>query len=113
MKGAEFRKKRRKESGKKKGSRKKEEKRSARKVRGRTRWWSKIRKRFVGVFTVKRKELEEEKKCGSKVRYSKARQGLGRRGRWLFLLFLLGQGIMAASAAAEGSQRRTAVVFRM
>ena len=38
----------------------------------------------------------------SKVRYTKARQGLGRWGRWLLLLFVLGQSMLGVSAAAEG-----------
>ena len=64
----------------------------------RTRWWSKIRKSFVSAFTRKRKEEEEEKKCRSKARYPKERQGLGRWGRWLLLLLLLGQSMLGVSA---------------
>ena len=40
-----------------------------------------------------------------------ARRGLGRG--WLLLLLLLGQGMLGVNAAAGGSQKETAVVFRM
>ena len=70
----ELRQRRRKESGRREGRRKE---RSFKKSK-RTRWWS-----VFNAVTWKRKEEEEEKKYGSKARYPKARQGLGRWRRWL------------------------------
>ena len=84
----------------KKEEKKKEEKEKC-KNSTRTRWWSRIGKSFVGASTRKRKEEGEEKKCRSKVRYSKARQGLGRR---LLPFCLLEQSMFCVNAAAEGSQ---------
>ena len=55
----------------------------------------------------------KKKRCRSEARHSKARKCLGRWGRWLHLLLLLGQGMLGVSAAAEGPQRETAVLFRM
>ena len=90
-KGGEFRKRRRKEGGRKKKKKKRKCKKSAR-----SRWWTKIGKSVVCAFTRKGKEEEEEKKCRGEVRYTKA-----------------GQSMSGVSAAAEGSQRGAAVVFRM
>ena len=110
-KDGEFRERRRKGSGRNEGRR--ERRKTKCKNSAWTRWWSKIGKSFVCAFTRKRKEEEEEQKCIGRVRYSKATQGLGRLGRWLLLLILLGRSMSGVNAAAVGSQREAAVVLRM
>ena len=63
----------RKKQGKWKKRRKKKTKC---KKRTRTRWWSKIRKRFASAFTrkMKTKEEKDEKRCRSNARHPKARK---------------------------------------
>ena len=69
--------------------------------------------RVLSVFSRGRgRRKEEEKTCSGEVRYTKARQGLGRWRTWLLFLFLLGHSMLGVSAAAEGSQRGAAVVLR-
>ena len=65
------------------------------------------------MFTMRRKEDENEKKCRKRDGRPKARQTLWKSGRWLFLLFLLVRNWPCVSAAAEGPQRRTEVMARM
>ena len=43
----------------------------------------------------------------------KARQVLGKFGKWLFLILIVGQNCPSVSSAAEGQQRRTEAVMRM
>ena len=43
----------------------------------------------------------------------KQKRCLGKFGKWLFLLLILGQHWLSVSAAAEGSQRRTEAVISM
>ena len=54
-----------------------------------------------------------EKKCSKSDRCPKARHALGKSGRWLFLLLLLGQSWLCIDAAAEELQRRTGMLKSM
>ena len=61
-----------------------------------------------------REEEGDVKKKGRKSgRCPKARHALGKSGRWLFLLLLLGQNLLCIDAAAEDLQRRTGMLKRM
>ena len=55
----------------------------------------------------KEKEMQEER------RTSQSETNLGKFGRWLFLLLLLGHNLLCVSAAAEGPHRRKEVMVRM
>ena len=59
-----------------------------------------------------RKE-DVEKKCRKSDRCPKARHALGKSGRWLFLLLLLGQNWLCFCAVAEDLQRRTGMLKSM
>ena len=74
---------------KRRKKRRKKEKEKCKKS-ARTRWWSGIGKSFVSAFTRKRMEEEEEKKCRSKVRYTKGETRLGTMGKMVSSLFAAG-----------------------
>ena len=57
-----------------------------------------------------RKEEDVEKKGRKSDRCPKARHALGKSGRWLFLLLLLGQTWLCMKTAAEDLQRRTGML---
>ena len=59
------------------------------------------------------KEDEKEKESRKRDGRPKARQTLGKSGRWLFLLLLLAQNWLSVRAAAEGPPRRTEVMEKM
>ena len=85
---------------------KEEEKGKEEKVKYRRRsWWKTCKERIKGFMEAKRKEEEVEKKGRKSNRRPRARQVLGRSGRWLFLLVLLGQNWLCVNAAAEGLQK--------
>ena len=62
---------------------------------------------------MRRKEDEKEKERRKREGRPKARQTLGKFGRWLFLLLLQGQNWLCVSAAAEGPQKRREAMVRM
>ena len=59
----------------------------------------------LSLMGVKEGKWEEESKLGNK-RRPKAMQTLGKFGKWLFLLLIVGQNWLSVSAAAEGPQRK-------
>ena len=80
---------------------------------GRISWWKKCKGRIVFFFTERMKGEKKGKGCQKKNIRPRARQVLGKSGRWLFLLLLLGQNWLYDNAAAEGLQRRTEMMERM
>ena len=64
-------------------------------------------------FMAERREEDVEKKCRKSDRCPKARHALGKSGRWLFLLLLLGQNWLCICAVAEDLQRRTGMLKSM
>ena len=72
-----------------------------------------VQGKMVSLLSVGRKEEEKENEGRKKDRRPRARQVLGKSGRWLFLLLLLGQKWLCVNAAGEGLQRRTEMMERM
>ena len=72
----------------------------------------KFLERIASFFLAKRKEEEEEKKGRKSDKQPRTRQVLGKFGRLLFLLVLLGQNWLCVNAAAEGLQKRTEMMER-
>ena len=71
-------------------------------------WWKKVQRKDRHIFTAKRQEEE----VGKKGRRPRARQLLGKSGRWLFLLVLLEENWLCVNAAADGVQKRTEMMER-
>ena len=61
---------------------------------------------MASLFTMKKKEDEKEKESRKTAGRFKARQNLGKFGRWLLFLLPVGQSWPCVSAAAEGQQTR-------
>ena len=92
---------------------KKKRKKKMKKVKHRRRsWWKKYCEKMASLFTAGRKEENKGKKDQMKNRRPRARQVLGKSGRWLSLLLLLEQNWLCVNAA-EGLQRRTEMMERM
>ena len=70
----------------------------------------KVQKKIANNFMAERKEEDVEKKGRESDRCPKARHTVGKSGRSLFLLLLLGQDWLCINAAAEDSQRRTGML---
>ena len=68
----------------------------------------KVQRKDRHIFTAKRQEEE----VGKKGRRPRARQLLGKSGRWLFLLVLLEENWLCVNAAADGVQKRTEMMER-
>ena len=51
-------------------------------------------------------EKEKEKESRKGARRPKARQALGKFGKWLFLFLIVGQNWLSVSAAAEGTTEK-------
>ena len=65
----------------------------------RSNWWTKCKAQISSFFVSERKEEVEE--TGRKRNKSlRAKQVLGKSGRWLFLLLILGQNWLCIDAAA-------------
>ena len=79
LKGGEFRKSERKRSGKKKQKKKKKNKVKYK----RKSWWKKCKERIASLFTARMKEANKEKEGRKRERHTRARQVLGKSGRWL------------------------------
>ena len=99
LKGGEFKKKEKKRSGRKRRTQKKRQ------------VWKKVqredRKPLYG------KDERGQERRGRKGRQRpRARQVLGKSGRWLFLLVLLGQNWLCVNAEAEGLQKRAEKMVR-
>ena len=62
---------------------------------------------------VKNEKSMKEKESKRSERRPKARQTLGKFGKWLFSLLLLVQNWLCVSAAAEGPKKRTEAMVRM
>ena len=88
----------------KKAERKRSWRKSRRKRKRRKRWSTEGG--VASFFTAKRKEEEVGKNGRKSDRRPRAGQVLGKSGRWLFLLVLLGQNWLCVNVAAEGSQER-------
>ena len=74
--------------------------------------WRKCKERIASFFNAKRKEEEVGKKVTKSDRRPRARQILGKSGRWLFLLELVVQSRLCVNAAAEGLQERADTMER-
>ena len=70
------------------------------------------KERIVSLFTERIKKKKKEKEGRKRNRRPRARQVLGKAGRWLFLFLLLGQNSICLNAAAEGPQKRTEMMER-
>ena len=82
----------------KKWKRKKKKKRKV-KYR-RSIWWVKRKEQISSFFALERKEEEVKEKSRKRNKSPRAKQLLGRLGRWLFLLFSLMQNWFCVGAAA-------------
>ena len=93
---------------------KKREKKKKKKVKHRKRrWWKKFEGFIISLYIVRVKEGRKEKEGKISERRPKARQILGKLGKWLFVLLILGQNWLCVSAAPEKPQRRTEAMVRM
>ena len=87
---------------------KKKNKKKKKKVKYRRRsWWKKCKEKIVGLISERMKEEKKVKEGRKRNRRPRARQVLGKSGRWLFLFLLLVQTWLCVNAAAEGLQKRT------
>ena len=78
------------------------------------RWWKNFTELIVSrLYVMRVKKGRNEKESKRSERRTKARQTLEKFGKWLFLLLILGQNWLCASAAAEGPQRRTDAMVMM
>ena len=108
-KGGEFKKSGRKRSGRRGRKKKKKKKAKYRKRK----WWKKCKELIISLSMIRMKKGKKEKESKRSERRPKARQTLGKFGKWLFLFLIMGQNWLIVNAAAEGPHRRTEAVMRM
>ena len=82
----------------KKWKRKKKKKKTVK--HRRSSWWTQRKEQISGFFVSERKEEDVEEKGRKRSKRPKAKQVLGKSGRWLFLLLILVQKWVCIDAAA-------------
>ena len=66
----------------------------------RSNWWTKCKAQISSFFVSERKEEDVEETGRKRNKSLRAKQVLGKSGRWLFLLLILGQNWLCIDAAA-------------